>query len=189
MRHLAPVLALLLAPLLLAPVRLKDATPGFFMPPAQSPAPESYSLPAAEPLITPTVIPVKPNFLPPSVTTVVTPTSLNLPLPPSPTAPPAKVIVIQQPPVNSMSPLQSALCQKGMQLVQELSLLSYQQRPNRSIMRLSIAAATAGNDAAAGHWPNLTAFNYASSHLPWFGQPQKAEIIDGTNAARRLCEQ
>jgi len=182
------LLALLLAPVLLAPVRLKDATPSFFTPPAQSPAPESYSLPAAEALTTPTVIMVSPTILPASPTVVITPTSLNLPLPPSATAP-QQIIIIQQPAPNLMSPLQSALCQKGMELVQQLTLLSYQQRQNATTLRLSLAASAAAGEARGRQWPNLTAFNHAAAHLPWFGQPQKAEILDGTAAARRLCEQ
>ncbi len=188
------VFALLLAPLLLAPVRLKDATPGFFTPPAQSPAPESYSLPPADPLVTPTsvpapVIPVKPNLTAPVTATVVTsPTSLNLPLPTAPAGTTQQVIIIQQPAAGAISPMQAALCIKGMQLVQELSLLSYQQRPHSSIMRLSLAAATAGNEAASGKWPNLAAFYYAAKRLPWFSQPHKTEIQDATRAAARLCE-
>jgi hypothetical protein len=85
------LVALLIAPLLLAPVRLKDSTPSFFTPPAKGPAPESYSLPAAAPLTTPTVIMVSPTLIPLVSETLpaaeVSP-SLNLPQPVEEPAPP-----------------------------------------------------------------------------------------------------
>ncbi|PZP40463.1 MAG: hypothetical protein DI585_00750 [Pseudomonas fluorescens] len=178
--------ALLLVPVLLAPVRLKDSSPGFFMPPAQSPAPESYSLPAADPLVTPTVIPVSPTILPeaPTPTTVISP-SLNLPSPPA--AAPQPVIiqqVISGPPPMPLK--MAALCQKGMILVQDLSLLTYQQKQSKSLMNMSIAAAAAAGEATSRQWPNLAGFNKAANSLPWF-YPNKTEMQDAIMAARALC--
>lgn len=183
------LLALLLAPLLLAPVRLKDSTPSFFNPPAESPAPESYSLPAAEPLASPTVIMVSPTMLEASPTLPPSTTSINLPLPPSPTTPLAPVIqYVIAPQPNLMTPMASALCQQGMGLVQNLAMLSYQQERSQKIMTLALAASGAGGEAAGRQWPNLTAFNHAANHVPWF-QPQRQEILDAITAAQRLCQQ
>lgn len=189
-KRVLPLLALAcLAPALLAPVRLKDSTPSFFTPPAESPAPESYSLPAADALTTPTIIMVSPTVLEASPSLPPSPTSLNLPLQPSPTAPVVqKVIIIQQAPVNAMPPMSSALCMKSMELVQNIAMLSYQQKNNAATMTLALAASTAAGEASGGQWPNLAAFNKADDKLPWF-QPQKTEIHDAITAARRLCRQ
>ena len=187
MRFLLAFAALLLSPFLLAPVRLKDASPDFFQPLSQSPAPESYSLPAAEPLITPTVIPVSPTLMPyPSPTVPPVSSTLSLPLPPSPTvsAPQVKSITILSP--DTMSATSSALCQRGMVLVQNLAMLSYQAKPNQKLMNIGLATAATARQAAAGQWPDMTAFDNATGNLPWF-QPQMDELKQAIPMTRRLC--
>ncbi|RYG59524.1 MAG: hypothetical protein EON60_10180 [Alphaproteobacteria bacterium] len=179
------LLAFLLAPLLLAPVRLKDSSPGFFIPPAKGPAPESYSLPSAEPLITPTVILVSPTLVP-AVTPTVSP-SLNLPQPPVVTVP-----VQQLPPggvyimPDLMSPTQAALCQRTLLLAKDLGMLSYEQKRNPRVLRFSMAASVAIPEVTARKWPVLTAFVNATDDLPFF-QPQRAEMKDAAEAVRSLC--
>lgn len=183
------LVASLLAPLLLAPVRLQDSTPAFFIPPAKGPAPESYSLPSAEPLTSPTVIFVSPTVLPqlPEISpAVVLSPSLNLPQPPlapTPTVQPPQAGYL---PPNLMSPTQAALCQRALLLVQDLSLLSYEQKRSPRVLKLSLAAATALPETRARHWPNLAAFNNAADSLPWF-QPQRAEMKDAAAAVQTLC--
>ncbi|RYD42598.1 MAG: hypothetical protein EOP85_11040 [Verrucomicrobiaceae bacterium] len=178
------LLALLVAPLLLAPVRLKDSSPGFFIPPAKGPAPESYSLPSAEPLITPTVILVSPTLVP-----AVTPTSPSLNLPQAPVVP---VPVQQLPPgtvyivPDLMSPTQAALCQRTLLLAKDLGMLSYEQKRSPRVLKFAMAASVAIPEVSARKWPVLTAFINATDDLPYF-QPQKAEMRDAAEAVRSLC--
>lgn len=182
------LLVLLAAPLLLAPVRLRDSTPGFFSAPVTGPAPESYSLPPAEALITPTVIFVSPTLVPGASPTIISGT-LNLPLQVTPTAPQPQVIIIQQQAApNLMNPTAAALCVRGMDLVQNIAMLSYGQERSQATMTLSLAAAAAMGEAANRQWPNLTAFNKAVRSLPWF-YPNKTELRDAVIAARTLCTQ
>ncbi len=183
--------ALLIAPLLLAPVRLKDSTPGFFIPPAKGPAPESYSLPAAEPLTTPTVIMVSPTlFTDTSPTQPEAPvsSSLNLPQPPAEAAP------APQPPkqvpqaTSGMSPTQAALCQRTLLLAKDLGMVSYEQKRNPRVLKFALAASVALPEVRAQQWPVLTAFHKATAGLPYF-QPQRTEMKDAAEAVNALCVQ
>jgi hypothetical protein len=195
MKRLLPLMVLsLVFPVLMAPVRLKDATPSFFEPPAQGPAPESYSLPAAEPLmeVTPTVIRVSPTLLMASPTEVsvtmpVTGT-LNLPLPPSPTVvtPTVKIVAVPARDPNIMSDLQGALCLQALDLTQEMAMLSYQQKQSRNVMTLSLAASVAMKEVQGMQWPTMTAFRSAAGGIPMF-QPQKTELRQAADAALGLC--
>lgn len=169
------------APLLLAPVRLHESSPAFF-PPAQSPAPGAYSLPPAAPLVTPTVIPVSPSFLPQAASP-----SLNLPLTPSPTQPPVVIQKIYLPAPTGMSLKHAALCQRAMVLVQDLAMLSYQQKQAQGLFGLATVAAANAGQATGQQWPNLNAFNQASRNLPWV-YPHKAELTQAVAAARSLCQ-
>ena len=183
-------LVLLAAPLLLAPVRLQDSTPAFFIPPAKGPAPESYSLPAAEPLTTPTVIYVSPSLLPPDISPTpaapaVSP-SLNLPQPPVAATPTVQPPQAMYNPPNLMTPTQAALCQRALLLVQDLAMVSYEQKRSPRVLKLSLAATTALPGVRTRHWPVLVAFTNASNNLPWF-QPQRAEMKDAAQAVATLC--
>lgn len=184
------LLTLLVAPLLLAPVRLKDSSPGFFIPPAKGPAPEAYSLPAAEPLAAPTVIVVSPTLVPdtPAVspTETVSP-SLNLPVPPvtpTPTVLPPQAGVVYQP--DLMTPTAAALCQRTLLLAKDLGMVSYEQKRNPRVLKFSLAASVALPEVRARQWPVLTAFNNAADDLPFF-QPQRAEMKDAAEAVLKLC--
>lgn len=183
------LLALLLAPLLLAPVRLRDSTPSFFTPPGQSPAPEAFSLPAAEPLITPTVVQVSPTLVPESSTspTDIPSSTLNLPLPPSPTVVPSVSPRPQASPnPNLMTPTSAAMCQRALLLVKDIGMVSYEQKRNPAVLKLALASAAALPEVRARQWPNLAAFRNAESDLPWFF-PSRAEVKDAAGAANALC--
>ena len=180
LRFLAVVSA---APLLLAPVRLNDSSPAFF-PPAQSPAPGAYSLPPATALVTPTVIPVSPSFLPQAATPTSPP--LNLPQPVPQAQPPVVIQKIYLPAPTGMSLKHAALCQRAMVLVQDLAMLSYQQKQAQGLFGLATVAAANAGQATAQQWPNLKAFNQASRNLPWV-YPHKAELTQAVSAARSLC--
>jgi len=80
----------------------------------------------------------------------------------------------------------AALCQRAMVLVQELALLSYQQKQAQGLFGLATVAAAGAGQATAQQWPNLTAFNQASRNLPWV-YPHKAELTQAVSAARSLC--
>lgn len=182
------LLAVLVVPLLLAPVRLKDSTPAFFTPPGQSPAPESYSLPAAAPLTTPTVVFVSPTVVTPASPTQPVSQSLNLPLPVSPSLPSSTITPQPQasPTPNLMSPTAAALCQRSLLLVRDIGMLSYGQKRNRAVLKLALAASTALPEVQARQWPTLNAFISAEDDLPWF-QPQGDELEDAATAALSLC--
>lgn len=193
MKRLLPALLVLgVAPLLLAPVRLRDSTPGFFTPPGQSPAPESYSLPAAEPLITPTVIFVSPTVETPAEVTPTAPSptivssTLNLLLPPSPTTPPPAPKPAAPVVSNRMTDTSAALCARGMLLVRDLTMMSYEESQKRAVLTLSLAAAMTLPEVSTQQWPNLAAYNKAVAKMPWF-YPHKAEIQDASEAATALC--
>ena len=175
------------APLLLAPVRLDNATPGF----AQSlggasPAPEAYSLPPAAPLVTPTVIYVSPTvYQEVSLSTV----SGSLGLPPQPQAQPQPPVIIQKiymAPDTTMPFKRAALCQRAMLLVQDMAMLSYSQKESRSLFALATAAAAGVGQATAQKWPNMRPFAEAADNLPWF-YPNKAELTQAVSAATSLC--
>lgn len=177
---------LLIAPLLLAPVRLKDSTPSFFTPPAQGPAPESYSLPSAAPLITPTVIQVSPTVLDiPSPTQPVTP-SLNLPLPPAPATPRPAQSRPQLPIPHGMSAKAAAICMRAMVYVQDMAMLSHREKENQSLINLTLAATQVMAQAQQQEWPDLTMFNKAVAKLPW-RYPQKDDLGRAITAGRQYC--
>ncbi len=179
------LLALALSPLLLAPVRLNDATPGFFQP-AISPAPEAYSLPPAEPLVTPTVIYVSPTQYPEAMG--VSSSSLNLPLSPQPQAQPPVVIqkIYMAPEQDIMPEKRAALCLRSLLLVQDISMLSYQQKNSKGTFALATAATAAVSPVSQQKWPSMAAFRSAASDLPWF-YPNKAELSQAVSAADSLC--
>lgn len=185
MKRLCSALVVLaLAPALLAPVRLNDATPSFF-PAAVSPAPEAYSLPPAEPLTAPTVIYVSPTVYP--EVTGVSPSSLALPVAPQAVTP---TVVIQKiyrtPDDNQMPDKRAALCLRSLLLVQDLSMLSYQQKNSAGTFALATMATSLAGQVSAHKWPNMAAFNEAANNLPWF-YPNKTELQQGIAAARSLC--
>ncbi len=178
------LLAFAVAPLLLAPVRLDNATPGFFQP-AVSPAPEAYSLPPAQPLITPTVVYVSPTVYPEALG--VSSSSLSLPQGPQPqTQPPVVIQRVYMQPDNTMPENRAALCLRSLLLVQDIAMLSYQQKNTTSTITLASAATAAVTSVVKQKWPNMNAFHKAAKGLPWF-YPNKAELSQAVAAAESLC--
>lgn len=172
--RLHPLFALAAAPLLLAPVRLDDATPAGLQGLAQSPAPQSYSLPAAAVLATPTVIMVSPTLMPwVNVSPSVSPTVLK-----------------RQPQVaanpNAMPQISAEVCVRALATTTDIALQSYREKQQKPTSTLVIAASMAASQASAQEWPTLTAFGNALSALP-FNTPLKAEIRTAANASLKLC--
>ena len=85
-----------------------------------------------------------------------------------------------------MSVKSSAVCQRGMILVQNLAMLSYRTKPNEKLMTLGLATAVVARQAATRQWPDMSAFDDASGNLPWF-QPQMDELKQAIPMTRRLC--
>lgn len=179
------LLALLIAPVLLAPVRLENAAPSFFQP-SISPAPEAYSLPPAEPMVTPTVVYVSPTLYPEAMG--VPSSTLNLPLSQPPQAQSPVVIqkVYMAPPEDLMPDQRAALCLRSLLLVQDISMLSYQQKESKGAFSLAAAATAAVGPVSQRKWPNMSAFRNAARDLPWF-YPNKAELSQAIAAADSLC--
>lgn len=169
-------LLLAAAPFLLAPVRLEYSTPASLQGLSRSPAPESYSLPAATALTTPTIITVSPTRLPP-----VSPSPVIAA--PSPSLPP---VAAPLPPSAAMPQLSAELCRRAMGLTAELAMLSYQQKRSQSAMNLTVAATTAGAQASARQWPELAAFSKAANSIGWLA-PQRAEVKQAAQSALTLC--
>lgn len=172
------LIALAPVPLLLAPVRLDDASPPLLQNMGNDPAPQSYSLPAATVLAAPTVIPVSPTGIDaPPPQTNPSPTQIN----PPPTA--------NQPATtpNQMPLMAAQLCVHTLATTVQLSLLAYESKQNQYIAALTVTATAAANQAAALNWPNMQALEFAYKKLPW-SMPYSTEINTTAKAALKLCK-
>jgi len=170
MRHLS---LLLLTPLLLAPIRYQSGDETILLNPSQGPSKNSIQLPAAAPLTSPTVITVSPSFLLPQATTPTTPS----PTAPKSTAPAA---------ANLMPPTTALICKKALEMLGELTVLSYQQNRSQPVMNLTIAAAAAAGQASARVYPALTALPENFAKLSYY-TPQYPQIREAVAAAQNVC--
>lgn len=142
------VFALLLAPLLLAPVYYQGgtaptvgeaATPG-----------KLTDLPTAAPL-------TSPLLLTPTLTDEPTPTIPAQPEP-QPQPIPAKPRVMDAP-----------ACLRGLGVMQDMAALAYQRQPNGTYMAVLVAAGLAKQQLMDGALPNLHVLRNRLHALPWRG--------------------
>jgi hypothetical protein len=170
---------LALIPLLLAAVRIDDATPNGLQGLSHSPAAQSYSLPAAVLLATPTDIMVSPSVMPWANVS-----------PATPLVPASAPAALRQPATaansNAMPLVTAEVCARGMATTAEIALQSYREKPRKAVSTLVIAASMAGTAAEAQTWPNLNAFAAALNALP-YGTPLRSQIRTAGTATLKLC--
>lgn len=171
-----------LFPALTAGVRLQTGADSIPLAPLEKPALQATRLPAAAPLITPTLIFVQPTALPPlpapSATTRISATHAISGTQVSASTPPVDLTLIPE--------LNAQMCDKALTATSELALLSYQEEGTRPILKLAIAATAARAEVQGGHWPVLRAFESTRGAFPG-NAPHRAEVMAAATAAHRLC--
>lgn len=183
---------LLLTPPLLAPVRYQSGDETIMLNPAQGPSKAAFALPSANALSSPTVIAVSPTLLSP--TALVTPSAVTSSTPSPTTSAAAKTAPSPLPPPGNgsrvtdyeMSEVTALMCTNALKAVIDISLLSYQQKQQSAVAKITMAATIAGTEAEARHYPNLTALNTAESNLS-FGTAQKRELQAALTNVRTIC--
>ncbi len=180
------LLALLVAPLLLAPVRLQQGGQEILLQPGPSVAGQRGI--AAVALPSPTLIAVSPTRAP----LPVAPVSASFPLAqlvkteaaPAPAAAAQASVANTQPTVPSMTAAQAALCVRTLSLVIDLATVSMKQSGREGLVPLTIAATINQAQAAQGQWPNLALLGQAG--VPLF-TPNRAELQQSLGYATSFC--
>lgn len=178
------ILALMLAPLLLAPVRVQQGADVLLLQPTTAPTGARGSVAVALP--SPTVIDISPTRMPFISATVPSETLVNPTEPKQPVAPQTLPVAPQPatPSAGGMTPQQAALCVRALGMVNDLSVASMKESGRENLVDLTIAAAIGQVQAAQGQWPMVEALRQAG--LPWFA-PYRAEIKQALEYSESFC--
>lgn len=187
---IALVVTLLLTPLLLAPVRYQSGDETILLAPSQGPSKAAFALPAAGALSSPTVIEVSPTLLSPTipVSAGTTPSSTTQSSPKAPAEASAPPVTRYQTPIPSdeMPATAAIICTESLKAVIDISLLSYQQKQQRAVAKVTMAATVAGTEAEARRYPNLGPLLESLNQIS-FGTPQKRELQASVANAQTAC--